>query len=531
MRRKLRLLAASATLLLVLAAVGLFMYRVGQIHSSGERSSEAEYSILRNALVSLQSKAEIDGELVRGRLLALFQGSDRLLAAQVLDSSGLVLWKVPAESRYFALPNEAQAESGYAAPHFSTMVQTTPLIEGMRLTALYTTFRRSDISKAALPSFIMLLAWFIALAAATFFLRKDAEAGDGQKEPEARTAAAEAESETAKVETADAATIAPVASGDAAEAQPPVPEDLDESLEEDFGEAGIGIETSWLSPTAKKQSSGRNFEESLAKLEEEVREWSSRKASSPPMPPAPQPPATDEADEESVDEEIEEIQEELAEQADMDADEGERPLPEDAFVPEAPEFEAEELLKEFEELSSGGKAPSTPPAPLQTPQPSESGRRDLADLSLPLSLQNPGLEARLSEGLARQGADLALLLIHCGLASDSDPAAAALAVTLRDYIGAADLIFELYKGAFAVVLPSVDLGAALKMSEDLADVLSTTYSLYRDLEGEAPVYLGISARSNRSVDAFKLYREASTAVHKAYAGGPSKILAFRPKAE
>ena len=51
MRRKLRLLAASATLLLVLVAIGLFAFRIGQIKSSGERSSEAEYSILRNALV------------------------------------------------------------------------------------------------------------------------------------------------------------------------------------------------------------------------------------------------------------------------------------------------------------------------------------------------------------------------------------------------------------------------------------------------------------------------------------------------
>jgi hypothetical protein len=215
----------------------------------------------------------------------------------------------------------------------------------------------------------------------------------------------------------------------------------------------------------------------------------------------------------------------------MDSDEEERPLPEEAFVPEAPELEAEELLKEFEELSSADKAATEPPAPMPSAPIPGASKRDLADLSLPLSLQNPNLEARLTEGLARQGADLALILIHCGLVSESDPAAAALAVTLRDYIGAADLIFELYKGAFAVVLPSVDLGAALKMSEDLADVLSTTYSLYRDLEGEAPVYLGISARSNRGVDAYKLYREASTAVHKAYSGGPSKILAFRPKSE
>ena len=238
-----------------------------------------------------------------------------------------------------------------------------------------------------------------------------------------------------------------------------------------------------------------------------------------PTPPAPAPA------EDSLEEEIQEEFEE------MDADGDERPLPDEIPSPEAHGFEAEELLKEFEELSSDDAPVQQAQSPRLPAPVSENGKRDLTDLSLPLSLQHTGLEARLAEGIARSGADLALILIHCGLASDTDPAAAALAVTLRDYIGTADLVFELYKGGFAVVLPSVDLGSALKMSEDLADVLAATYSLYRDLDGEAPVYLGISARSSRVVDAFKLYREASTAVHKAYSGGPSKILAFRPKSE
>jgi len=33
------------------------------------------------------------------------------------------------------------------------------------------------------------------------------------------------------------------------------------------------------------------------------------------------------------------------------------------------------------------------------------------------------------------------------------------------------------------------------------------------------------------VDAYKIYCEASTAVHKAFSGSHSRILAFRPKAE
>lgn len=552
MRRKLRLLASAATLLLVLAAVGLFVYRIGSINSSGERSSEAEYSILRNTLASIQSKAELDDEALKGQLLALYQGSDRLLAAQVLDGSGLVLWRIPATSHYFASPSTAQAQPSFVSPSASTVVQSTPMADGMRLTALYTTFRRSDVSKAALPSFVMALAWFIVLALALIFQRKDpdeaemagadAPAAEEVEEIQPKSWAVAPSSGAAKAAIEAEATQAAEepATVDETVSEPGAEDDIE--VEEEFEEAedelaadeaaektASGIGSSWLSPSARKDGSGKNFEESLAKLEEEVREWSSRKPLAPaaPAPAAAEPsalPAVEPADASYE----EEIQEELEE---MDSSEEERPIPEEAPISGSPESEAEELLKEFEEVSAEEKTVPAEPAESSLPPAQELGKRDLSDLPLPLSLQNPGLESRLSGELGKSGADLALILIHCGLASDSDPAAAALSSTLKDYIGTSDLITELYKGAFAVVLPSVDLGAALKMSEDLADVLAATYSLYRDLDEEAPVYLGISARSNRQVDAFKLYREASTAVHKAYSGGPSKILAFRPKSE
>ena len=196
-----------------------------------------------------------------------------------------------------------------------------------------------------------------------------------------------------------------------------------------------------------------------------------------------------------------------------------------------------ETLQEFEELNAENsveKPKETEPAlgNFQIPAASANSfaspeaaneRPDLANLPMPLALTDAQLEARLDEELNRNTkSELSLMLIHCAVSSRTDPAAVALAVTIKDYIGSKDLVFELYKGAFAVVLPSVDLGGALKMSEDLADVLSATLCLYKDIEGEAPVFIGISARADRKVDAYKIYREASTAVHKAYAGGPFK---------
>ncbi|HEY9054219.1 MAG TPA: hypothetical protein VIO60_05315 [Rectinemataceae bacterium] len=524
MRKKLRVLAAVATIVAMAASVGLFAFRLSGLRASGERSAGAEYSILRNAIIPIQSQNDLSEEFLRNRLSALYQGSDRLLAAQVQNSEGLTVWRIPASSTYFANPGDQGAISGFFAPESSTLVFSTPLTGGMKLAALYTTLKRSDISKAALPSLLLSLAWFAAILLATLLLRKDGEeeTSGGQTSEEAEngaeisdpargetsSAAVEEETEAAPPSEAiegnpdsavpteaniDSTRSSPGSAPDEASED----EDLDEVVEElveleEANEREVEDDTSAEAVAGKKQGSGRNFEESLARLEEEIREWSLKKeaqslpaSAQPPGPP--QSPSSGQV---------------------LSSDQPPNP------APKAQADQAEE-----------------PPAPSAAQTPDE--RRDLADLPLSLSLQDPALQERLAFELKRGSFDLALLLIHCGLGSEAypagDPAAAALAATLRDYVGSKDLVFELYKGGLAVILPSIDLGAALKMSEDLADVLATTLGLYMDIESEAPVYIGISSVARRSVEAGKLYREASTAVHKAFAGGPSKILAFRPK--
>lgn len=556
MRKTLRVIMAIMSVLVAVFAFASLVYRLGEARSSGERSSGAEYSILRNALISMQTKESLQDQFLRNRLIALYKGSERLLAAQVLDESGLVVWKVPSDSAYFALPNTASVRGGFSAPEWSTVVFSTPLSENMKLLALYATVRRSDISSAAALPLIVAAVWCLILAFAILSLRKEDKpsapadaARVGEVKPLAGDEATTAESFEEAEEIDE-------------EKEPESPEIPEAAAPGSFPEEG-SQETSFaekLPPSAEAErgqgpaaASNRNFEESLAKLEEEITEWSTRhsdwsvqsdqpsrldqasQSGQPSRQERPKEACPDENGQtrgqesrDGMDDELSEELEELESTAEEEPDSGAEATMEDS----------RESLQEFEELSAeadgelaaSGTRPQTPSAAPQRIQ--AQTKADISNLPMPLSLSDSTLEARLSEELSRNPKnDVSLMLIHCAVNSPTDPAALALAVTIKDYIGSKDLVFELYKGAFAVVLPSVDLGGTLKMSEDLADVLAATLSLYRDIEGEAPVFIGISSRADRIVDAWKIYREASTAVHKAFAGGHSRILAFRPKSE
>jgi hypothetical protein len=617
MRKTLRILVAVLSILVAALAIVSLFFRIGELKTSGERASGAEYSILRNELMAIQTKDSLKDQLFRDKLVALYRGSKRLLAAQVLDANGFVAWKIPSDSAYFALPNAASARSGFAAPENSTVVFTTTLNDGMRLSALYASIRRSDIAQAAKIPLIVSAIWCLVVALAFLLLgeeRKDSllpDTIDTSKidlsvyapKPEIEQAAdaesaedvAHPESEGAESERVAKATAAAAAAAATAAAAAPAAPAVDNSPEPaapaeeakpwtEAAQAPISAAAAQPAvppqqpdaaqaqpqaapkPEAPAQTfsdaarSGRTFEESLAKLEEEIVEWTNRHperaakiiaeqvpASKPANAPSAKPVAPVDAVSSAsqpadVDQELDEELEEL-----------EAPPEEEAAGSEDVTLaDSMETLEEFEELNAEGEErqeaaaertweakPVSAESPKAQPLPSREApaqqpqeRQDLATLPMSLSLSDSQLEARLNEELGRNiRTDISLMLIHCAVSSRNDPAAVALAVTIKDYIGSKDLIFELYKGAFAVVLPSVDLGGALKMSEDLADVLSATLSLYRDIEGEAPVFIGISARSDRRVDAYKIYREASTAVHKAYSGSHSRILAFRPKIE
>jgi hypothetical protein len=583
MKKTLRIAVAIASLVVAVLVISMVVLRIDRAKTSGERSSGAEYSILRNVFIGIQNQGDLQDSFIRNRLIAIYKNSERMLAAQVLDRSGMVAWKIPADSPYFALPNDPSSRAGFTAPESSTVIFSTPLNDGMKLLALYTSLRRSDISSAIKPSLILAIIWLIVTFLALFILSREGETPKTNKkisridtfstapgapsEPDVPVLAEPASTgtatdgsasdesepnESASAETSYQANEVDSYTED--KEQPSGSEESDEDSEfledeelmdeesnteseeqgesetngeeiDEFLDAEEAIELIESKkpaqelelkqekepiPDNKEKPSNKSFEESLTKLEKEIAMWTARQKEPKPIPPL-------ETKELNTVKEVKAVQpaKELNTVKEVKAV---QPAKELNTVKEVKEVEAVQPA-----IVASEKKPETSHEPVLE-------KTDLLQLPLPLSLQDTALEKKLSEELVRNVSDIALMLIHCSIGSPGDPIAIAMSVTIKDYIGSKDLVFELYRGAYAIVLPSVDLGGALKMSEDLADVLSTTFSLYKDVEASAPIFIGISARADRMIDSYKIYREASTAVHKAFSGGRSRILAFRPKA-
>lgn len=466
MKRIVRIILFIGTFVLIAGLVGFVALKIGELRLAGEQSASAEYAILRNAVAPITSEQELGDQFVRDRLKSLYSASAHLLAAQVLDRNGLVLWKIPDDSPYFASPATSPG-SVFNAPGISTVIYMTPLPDGMKLMALYSTLSQRDVADILLVPIIVLAAWIVLLIVLQFVLKEK------------------------PVEGAEAETI-------------PIEEQSVEGVE---AETAPAEEQSGEEP----QEIAGTFENEEEKLEETVPE--------------------EEADATELDEEIEELfqdQEPFSEEKIPGAKSAaeippqpeavsdvEMPAPKEKTVPEVagvdmtpspvPEenFEAAEFV--------------APPQKAEEPAVSET---------FPATLSMNTLRRTLETELQRNR-ETSLLLIQCMLTGASDPSALALGVTIRDYFASASLVFELAKGCYAAVLPGTDAGSSLKLAVDLDDVLTTTASLYKDLTEEPPFYFGISALYDRTISPERLYKEALAALNKAHESG-SRILAFKP---
>ncbi len=177
MKRTLRIILFIGTFVLLALIVGYVAWKIGEIRLLGEQSASAEYSILRNAASLIASEEDLGDQFVRDRLKSLYNASTHLLAVQVLDRNGLVLWKMPDESPYFASP-ATNPGSVFHAPGMSTIIYMTPLPDGMKLMALYSILSQRDISNILIVPAIILSAWIVLLVVLQLVLKEK------PKEPE-----------------------------------------------------------------------------------------------------------------------------------------------------------------------------------------------------------------------------------------------------------------------------------------------------------------------------------------------------------
>jgi GGDEF domain-containing protein len=124
--------------------------------------------------------------------------------------------------------------------------------------------------------------------------------------------------------------------------------------------------------------------------------------------------------------------------------------------------------------------------------------------------------------------DLSFLVFSYTGLSARDPNYAAIGAAIKDFFNFRDLSFERGDDGFSVILPNIDSVHALRMAEEFyRKLVFLTEGDYAKL-GLLPLFMGISSRSGRLVDALRMSEEAEAALEKARDEKDSRIVAFRP---
>lgn len=143
------------------------------------------------------------------------------------------------------------------------------------------------------------------------------------------------------------------------------------------------------------------------------------------------------------------------------------------------------------------------------------------------------LEERLGSELSRAAAieqDLSLLVMTIDGLSPESADYGIVAQSLREFFSFRDLAFERGYDGFSVILPNLDAAHALRMAEEFHKKL--TIQIRGREEGGAqtalPLYMGLSSRAARLVEARRLIDEAGLALDRAREEDDSRIIAFKP---
>ncbi|MCL2381533.1 MAG: hypothetical protein FWC64_08050 [Treponema sp.] len=92
-----------------------------------------------------------------------------------------------------------------------------------------------------------------------------------------------------------------------------------------------------------------------------------------------------------------------------------------------------------------------------------------------------------------------------------------------------DLIFEMGEKGIAVIIPSVDLDQSMARAEEFRRQIASR--LPESFEGRSKLFMGLSSRSGRLIEAERLVMEASTALKKTQEEPVSHIVAFKSDPE
>ncbi len=197
-----------------------------------------------------------------------------------------------------------------------------------------------------------------------------------------------------------------------------------------------------------------------------------------------------------------------------------------------------------EPVSLATDSSSEPILRLETPRTGNLRPADLPEgiLDGPRGLFDPesglGWEAylrdRLSAELRRSASfeqDLSFVICSLDGAKRSEEEFNLFAASVRDFFSFKDMAFLFGTDCTALMLPNMDVDHALRMSGELMKKLIFMFQSRKSADGSPGIYMGLTSRAGRLVDADRLIGEAMAAIGKARTDGGSRIMAFRPDPE
>lgn len=181
------------------------------------------------------------------------------------------------------------------------------------------------------------------------------------------------------------------------------------------------------------------------------------------------------------------------------------------------------------EASRASAATAGPKAP-NLPEPQEGNPSGLYSPASGLgweSYMKDRLDAEISRSASFEQ-DLSLLAFCYDGLTSQDEAYRSIGKVIKDFFSFRDMAFERGDDGFSVVLPNIDSSHALRMAEEFnKKLVFLAEGDFAELE-LLPLYMGISSRAGRLVDAGRLIEEAEAALERARYEKDTHIVAFRP---
>jgi GGDEF domain-containing protein len=490
MNRKFTTAFAAVCIAAALGAATFVAYRILAQNAAGREAAKVDFEGLRSVLAYVKSPSDLADPSLRARLASRYEASPGLLLVDVYERGTGDRWRIPAESPYLDEAGRSGGTPRSSYPPASTLLLSAPLKGDssgkLAVDALYVSLTQASAFGAFRDALIG-LGTFLAVAA---LVLAAATGSAGRRRPEpsfdfSKDATSGGASEPSAVASASAIREKRVMDKPAAEKA---------AREESFA-------AEWSAE--EKAAAAAQYQFETLEAEEERGDI---------LPP----PEDEEFDIPVMDMGL--------------------------VVKSAPEElpavgEASEAATPDAQAAASSSDDAAPRGARAVASPDDRGEaRKAAD---PAGLYSPSsglgwesyMKERLDAEISRSASfeqDLSLLAFCYDGLTSHDEAYASIGKLIKEYFSFRDLVFERGDDGFSIILPNIDSSHAIRMAEEFnKKLVFLAEGDFAELE-LLPIYMGISSRAGRLVDAGRLIEEASTALERARYAKETHIVAFRP---